>query len=141
MSEQNTMGPLEIVHKMMDQDAYSQWLGIVVLEAQAGQCRLHLRVGPAMCNGFGIAHGGISYALADSALAFASNAHGYHAFSVDTSITHLKKVQVEDELTATATQLHQGHTVGHYEVLVHNQHQHLVARFSGTVQRSKTPWT
>lgn len=44
-----------------------------------------------MLNGFYIAHGGITYSLADSALAFASNAHNNKAVSVETNISHVKK--------------------------------------------------
>jgi acyl-CoA thioesterase len=67
------MKPNEIVHKMFDNDAFSKWLGIVVEEISEGKCVLSMTIRKEMTNGFGIAHGGITYSLADSALAFAAN--------------------------------------------------------------------
>ena len=46
-----------------------------------------------MTNGFNIAHGGITYSLADSALAFAANTYNIQSISIETSISHTKKVQ------------------------------------------------
>jgi acyl-CoA thioesterase len=51
-----------------------------------------------MLNGFGIAHGGISYSLADSALAFASNSHGRKAVSIETSISHTESLKENTRL-------------------------------------------
>src|SRR5678816_4709885 len=79
-----------IVDRMYNEDYFSQWLGIQRLEEEPGFCILQLEVRPEMTNGFGIAHGAITYALADSALAFASNSHGRKAVSIETSINHIK---------------------------------------------------
>ena len=65
-----------VVDKMFDHDAFSQWLQIERVLIEAGKCVLKMKVRKEMLNGFGIAHGGITYSLADSALAFASNSHG-----------------------------------------------------------------
>ena len=62
----------DIVDNMMQQDAFSQWLGIEVLEVKTGSSKLQMTVRKEMTNGFGIAHGGITYSFADSAVAFAS---------------------------------------------------------------------
>ena len=62
-----------IVAQMMDKDAFSQWLGIDVVESGPDACVCRMTVRPDMVNGFGIAHGAITYALADSTLAFAVN--------------------------------------------------------------------
>ena len=63
----------KVVEKMITGDAFSQWLGIEILEITKGYCKLKMIVRKEMTNGFDIAHGGISYYLADSALAFAAN--------------------------------------------------------------------
>ena len=55
-----------------------------------------------MTNGFGIAHGGITYSLADSALAFASNGGGNQSVSLETAIHHLKPVQARATLSKLA---------------------------------------
>ena len=66
----------EIVAQMMRRDAFSQWLGVRVLSVSAGECSIEMTVREEMVNGFRVAHGGITYSLADSALAFASNSRG-----------------------------------------------------------------
>ena len=72
--------PQAIVNKMFDQDAFSQWLGIEIVDVSDGYCQLKMTVRNDMLNGFKIAHGGIAYSLADSALAFASNSNGKNLF-------------------------------------------------------------
>lgn len=66
----------KVVDAMYENDAFSQWLGIKRLEDGPGRSVLRMTVRPEMCNGFGVAHGGITFSLADSAFAFASNSHG-----------------------------------------------------------------
>ena len=66
----------KVVDQMYDHDAFSQWLGIEIMSIEAGNCVLRMKIRKDMLNGFNIAHGGITYALADIVLAFASNFHG-----------------------------------------------------------------
>ena len=91
-----------IVSRMMADDNMSQWLGIEVLESAPGVCRCRLQVRKDMVNGFGIAHGAVTYALADSTLAFAVNAKGKHAVSVTSTIQHLAPVMLGDTLVSEA---------------------------------------
>ena len=93
-----------------------------------------------MTNGFGVAHGGISYSLADSALAFASNTHGQHAVSVETSIAHTAPVRAGDRLEATATEDQRSKQFARYTVRVTANGERLVALFHGTVYRKETLW-
>ncbi len=124
----------------MQQDAYSQWMGIRVAHIDFGTCTLSCTISPEMLNGFGITHGGISYALADSALAFASNSHGQQCVSIETSIAHIKSTQLNDTLTAVCTEIQKGKTIARYVVEITNQHDELIARFNGTVFRSEKTW-
>jgi acyl-CoA thioesterase len=126
--------------KMYDNDAFSQWLGIEILDLDAGKAVLQMTLRPEMTQGFGIAHGGISYALADSALAFAANSHGPKSVSVETSISHLLPVNKGDILTATAIEESLGNKIAIYQVRVTNQHDKLVALFKGTVYRTGQEW-
>jgi acyl-CoA thioesterase len=93
-----------------------------------------------MLNGFDILHGGITYSLADSALAFASNSHGRMAVSIETSISHIESCVVGDVLTAVAEEANCRNTVGIYQVTVTNQNNTTVALFKGTVYRTKKQW-
>lgn len=125
---------------LYDQDAFSQWLGIELHEIEAGKAMLSLTVRADMTNGFDLAHGGITYSLADSALAFAANAHGRHSLSIETSIAHTSPARTGDVLTATATEEHLSHKIGLYRILIHNQKEQLIAVFKGTVYRSSKEW-
>ena len=115
-------------------------MNVKILQISNGSCELELNVLPSMLNGFGIVHGGISYSLSDSALAFAANSYGYKCVSIETSISHLKPVYKEDTLHAHANELHRGRSIGVYEVTVLNQRNEKVALFKGTVHISKEIW-
>ncbi|KAA3630917.1 MAG: hydroxyphenylacetyl-CoA thioesterase PaaI [Bacteroidetes bacterium] len=129
-----------IVQKMFDNDAMSQWLGISILDVSPGKCTLQMTVRTEMLNGFEIAHGGITYSLADSALAFASNGRGQKAVSIETSIAHLKPVFAGDILTTEVEEKSLQNRIALYEVKVKNQNDELVALFRGTVYRKKEAW-
>ncbi|HYE56718.1 MAG TPA: hydroxyphenylacetyl-CoA thioesterase PaaI [Chitinophagaceae bacterium] len=130
----------QVVDRMMDKDYFSQWLGIERLGEGAGYCKLRMTVRDEMCNGFGIAHGGITYSLADSALAFASNSHGRQAVSIETSISHLQPLKPGDVLTAIAEEKSCSNKIGVYDVRVEKEGQ-LVALFKGMVFRKDKEWT
>ena len=125
---------------MFEQDAFTQWLGIERLETAAGSCVLRMKVRKEMLNGFGIAHGGITYSLADSALAFASNSHGRMAVSVETSISHTKQLHEGDVLIATAEEMSLSNKIAVYHISVKNQEGETVALFKGTVYRTAKEW-
>ena len=129
-----------IVKQMLKGDAFSGLLGMHVKEIAPGTAVLTLQIQPSMVNGFQIAHGAISYSLADSAMAFASNAFGKKSYSIETSISHLKKVKLTDFLTASCNLLHSGKRTGVYEVMVKNQDEETVAHFKGTVFISDEDW-
>lgn len=129
-----------IKNKMYANDAFSKWLGIEIINVGEGSCKLKMKVRNEMLNGFAIAHGGITYSLADSALAFASNSHGKKAVSVETSISHTQSVKKGDELIATATEQHISDKIAVYQIVVTNQENKKVALFKGTVYRTQKDW-
>lgn len=129
-----------IVDQMYDNDPFSQWLGIERVEDGAGKSVLRMTVRDEMLNGFAIAHGGITYSLADSALAFASNAHGNHALSIETSIAHLHPVKSGDVLQTAVEEVSLSRKLGIYQIRITNQTGDLVALFKGTVYRKGTTW-
>ena len=130
----------KIVNFMFTNDAYSQWLGIERLNVAPGLCDLRMTVRSEMLNGFAIAHGGISYSLADTALAFASNAHGLKCYSVETSISHVKMVEEGDVLSTLVEEKSLSKRIGVYHITVFNQNKEAVAFFKGTVHRSQKSW-
>lgn len=129
-----------VVDLMYNNDPFSQWLGIERIEDGPGISVLRMVVRAEMLNGFSIAHGGLTYSLSDSALAFASNSHGRKCVSVETSISHLASVKEGDILTARAVEKNLSNKIGLYEVDVTNQNGKLVASFKGTVYRTSQEW-
>lgn len=129
-----------VVATMYDRDPFSRWLGIERLVVAPGRCVLRMTVRDEMLNGFAIAHGGIAYSLADSALAFASNSHGVQSVSIETSITHTRPVRSGDTLTATTTEKNRSTRFATYEVIVTDQLERTVALFKGTVFRTGEEW-
>jgi len=130
----------KITDRMMAKDRFSEWLGIEVMDIKEGYCKLKMIIREEMCNGFEIAHGGISFSLADSALAFASNSHGRHALSIETAISHIKPLKTGDTIIATATEKNKSNKIGIYEVRVENEKKELAALFKGTVFRKDSEW-
>jgi len=130
----------KVVDKMISGDAFSQWLGIEVLEITEGFCKLKMTVRDEMTNGFNIAHGGIAYSLADSCLAFAANADGIQAVSIETSISHTKKVASGDTLIATSKEMNKSIKTALYYITITNQDNLEVAHFKGTVYRTGKEW-
>lgn len=124
---------------MMQNDLFSQWLGIEIIEIKEGYSKIKMIVRKEMINGFGIVHGGIAFSLADSAFAFACNNRNNLSVAVDTSINFIKPVHVDDTLIAEAKELHNGRSTGLYHISIFNQKNHLVAQFKGTCYRTNKP--
>jgi len=131
---------IKVVNQMYNNDWFSQWLGIERIEDNAGKSVLKMTVRKEMLNGFAIAHGGIAYSLADSALAFASNSYGRKSVSIETSISHLVQVKEGDVLRATAQEVSLSNKIGIYEIVITNQDDAKVALFKGTVYRTSKNW-
>lgn len=129
-SEQN------VISKMMKEDKFSQWMGIDILESEPGYVKLSMTIRDEMVNGFGICHGGITFSLADSALAFASNSRGSVSVALENNINYTRKVEVGDTLIAKTEEIQNGRTIGVYKIRVTNQNNDLVADFRGTVYRT-----
>ena len=121
---------------MMENDLFSQWLGIELLEIKEGYSKIKMTVRKEMINGFGIVHGGIAFALSDSAFAFACNNRNVLSVALDTSINFTKPVHVGDVLTAETKELHNGKSTGLYHITITNQNDHTVALFKGLCYRT-----
>ena len=130
----------KVVDKMINGDAFSRWLGIEVLEITEGSCKLKMTVRKEMTNGFNIAHGGISYSLADSALAFAANSDGIQSLSVETSISHTKKVMSGDTLIAKTQEISKNDKNAVYNINITNQDNIEISHFQGKVYRTRKEW-
>lgn len=129
---QRVKSPAEkIVDKMYHDDQFSRWLGIELVKVDKGYCILQMTVRKEMVNGFGNTHGGIMFSLADSALAFASNAYGRLSVALDCSVSFPVPVKIGDMLTATTNELIMTNKTATYFIEVTNQKNEKVAFFKG----------
>ncbi len=127
----------ELVGTMLAGDAFTRWLGIEVTRVAPAACVGRLRVREEMLNGFGVCHGGVTFSLADSVLAFASNTHGTVTVSVESGISYPAPVHAGDVLTAVAEEDGASSRFAFYRVTVRNQDELTVALFRGTVYRTR----
>ncbi|MEI6408901.1 MAG: hydroxyphenylacetyl-CoA thioesterase PaaI [Bacteroidota bacterium] len=125
---------------MFDNDPYSRWMGMELVSIEPGVCSLRMRVRAEMLNGFGVAHGGITFSLADSAFAFACNSSGRHTVSIHCTIEHVAPVFEHDILIATATEEHTGNNLSNYAVRITKQDGSAVAFFRGVAYRKQRAW-
>lgn len=129
----------KVVDTMFTNDYFSQWLGIERVKVEPGHCILKMQIRKEMLNGFSIAHGGIAYSLADSALAFASNSHGRKSLSIETSISHTVSLQEGDIILASAREINLSNKLGIYYITITKDNT-TVALFKGTVYRTSKEW-
>jgi acyl-CoA thioesterase len=132
----NLVNPGSVVSHMMENDFFSQWMGVEVLEVREGYSRIKMTIRKEMVNGFGIVHGGLPFSLADSAFAFACNNRNNLSVALDVTITFTKAVNVGDVLTAEAKEIHNGRSTGVYLVSIFNQKNEQIALFKGTCFRT-----
>ena len=128
-----------IPQKMLKLDSFCQWLGIELLEARVGYCKVGMTVRADMLNSMGKAHGGIAYSLADTAFGFASNTHGKFAVSIETSINHIEALDVGDYITAEATIEKVKNKLG-FNIVEVKRGKELVGLFKGVVYRTHKDW-
>ncbi|WP_417874290.1 PaaI family thioesterase [Xanthomarina gelatinilytica] len=133
------MKPEQIPHKMLSQDAFSQWLGIKILECEKGRCKVGMTIRKEMLNSMYKAHGGISYALADTAFGFAANTHGKYAVSIETSINHIEALNEDDYIVAESVIENVKNKLG-FNIIEVKRGEELVALFKGVVYRTSKDW-
>jgi acyl-CoA thioesterase len=88
-----------------------------------------------MLNGHGMCHGGIIFAFADSAFAFACNSYGMPMVAAGASIEFLAPVKSGERLAATANEIWRNDRNGLYDVSVTDASGASVAQFRGRCSR------
>jgi acyl-CoA thioesterase len=116
---------------MFADDQASRALGITITQIGPGRATATMTVRPDMLNGFRICHGGLIATLADSAFAFACNAHDELTVASGFSIDLVAPAHEGDLLIATAAESHKAGRTGVYDVDVRNQRGERIAMFRG----------
>jgi len=131
MTDESLATAREAARRMFANDRASQHLGIEIDIPEAGRSVATMTVAEDMVNGFDICHGGLVFALADTAFAFACNARGRVTVAAGASIEWLRPARLGDRLTAEACEIQRGRRGGYYDVRVTNQNDKVVALFRG----------
>jgi acyl-CoA thioesterase len=106
------------VEKMWETDRASQGLGMTVLAVRPGYAQVTMTVREDMVNGFGLCHGAMVAAVADSAFAFAANTYDDVTVAAGFDITLVRAAYAGDILTATAVERHRHSRAGVYDVTI-----------------------
>lgn len=112
-------------------DHATHWIGMTLDHVGEGTATLGLVIARNHCNGHGICHGGMIFALADSAFAFACNSRNQATVAQHNSINFIAPAQIGDQLTATATEVSLTGRSGIYDVRVTTQSDKVIAEMRG----------
>lgn len=134
-----TVDARALVENMLARDRFSAWLGLELVSVAPGSCTCRMTVREEMVNGFGVAHGGIVFSLADSAFAFACNSSGFVTMSIENSIRYPAAIHAGDVLTAMVREAGSSKRLGYFAAEVLNQNGKVVGLFTGTSYRTDKP--
>ena len=121
------MSPLELAQYMLNQDFFSQWMGIKLIEVREKYCLIEMPIKQEMINGLKTVHGGVTFAFADSALAFSSNNTNEASVALNCTINFTKAVKLGDTLFAESILISDTRKTGIYDISITNQNKELVA--------------
>jgi acyl-CoA thioesterase len=133
------VSPAAVVDGLYRRDLCSQALGIEIVDASPDRATARMVVRPDMCNGFGILHGGMTFLLADTAMAFASNADNEVALAASAEIDWLAPVREGETITATAERRWAGGRTTVWDISVTNDTAAVVALFRGRTRTTGRP--
>ncbi len=121
----------KVAHHMLAAEGTGPAWGIVIEEARAGYARLSMVLRPDMLNGHGMAHGGMIFALADTAFAYVCNGANAKSVAAQAGIVFLGSAAEGEALIAEGEELaHEGRS-GVTRVAVRTSEGRAVAEFTG----------
>ena len=120
-----------VAHGMLAAEGTGPAWGLVLEEVRAHYARVSMIVRPDMLNGHGIAHGGMIFALADSAFAYVCNGGNHASVAAQASIVFLGKAEEGETLVAEGQQVAREGRAGVTRVSVKTADGRDVAEFTG----------
>jgi acyl-CoA thioesterase len=121
----------KVAHKMLSDEGTGPAWGIAIEEARAGYCRLSMELRDDMLNGHRTAHGGMVFALADTAFAYICNGRNERAVAAQASIVFLGSTQAGETLIAEGEEVATAGRGGVTRVSVKTADGRAVAEFTG----------
>ncbi len=124
-----------VAEAMYARDRAAQTLGIEVVATSIGYAKCSMTVREDMLNGHDICHGGILFALADTAFAYACNSRNERTVALTASISFAAPARAGERLSAIAEERAAGGRTGTYDVTVSAPDGSPIALFRGTAYR------
>lgn len=124
---------------LYDRDPTTRTFGIELVAADADGATVRMTVRDDMCNGYGIIHGGLTFLLADSAMAFASSGENETALASSAGIDWFAPARAGQVLTATARRCGGGKRSVVWDVSVTTDAGDAIAQFRGRTRKVGTP--
>jgi acyl-CoA thioesterase len=121
----------KVAHQMLTKEGTGPAWEIRIEEARADYARISMVVRSDMLNGHGYAHGGMIFALADSAFAYVCNGANHASMAAQASIVFLDKVREGETLIAEAQEVAREGRAGVTRVAVRAGDGRAVAEFTG----------
>ena len=121
----------KVAHAMLAAEGTGPAWDLKLEEARAGYARVSMLVRADMLNGHRYAHGGIIFALADSAFAYVCNGANQASMAAQASIVFLDKVREGETLIAEAEEVAREGRAGVTRVAVRAADGRTVAEFTG----------
>lgn len=120
-----------VAREMLAAEGTGPAWGIKIEEARHRYARVSMVVRSDMLNGHGIGHGGMIFALADSAFAYVCNGGNHASVAAQASIVFLDKVAEGETLVAEAEEVVRGGRAGVTRVAVRTSDGRAIAEFTG----------
>jgi acyl-CoA thioesterase len=120
-----------VADAMLAQEGTGPAWGITIDEAREGYARIRMALRDDMLNGHRIAHGGMIFALADTAFAYACNSRNETSVAQNATISFLAPAAAGDVLVAEATEASRSGRSGVYQVSVKTGEGAVIAEFTG----------
>lgn len=129
------MDPEAAARSLHAQDPSAAWLGIELVTASADRAEVRMLIRPEMCNGYEMIHGGMTFLLADSAMAFASNNTDEMALATNAEIDWLAPARPGQTLTAVAERAADAGRTSIWNIEISTDDGTRVAIFRGRTRR------
>jgi acyl-CoA thioesterase len=120
-----------VAHGMLADEGTGPAWGIVIEEARAGYARLSMVIRADMLNGHRIVHGGMVFALADTAFAYVCNGRNEKTVAAQASIVFLGSADQGETLIAEAEEAATAGRSGVTRVSVRTSTGRPIAEFTG----------
>lgn len=129
------MIPLESAQYILENDNYSKFMGIKIIEIKENYCLIEMQIKEEMWNGIGTVHGGVTFSFAETALAFSSMSNGKVSVALNCVINFTRAVKKGDVLRAESKLFYETKKTAIFDIEVRNQNQEVVAGFRGTTYK------